>query len=111
MAISSRARSRISGLLAGAVLSLAAASVNAQTVGANSSYEEGSAGAPSGMAMAADLFIARPLGLVATVFGTAVFIVSLPFQAMAGNVSDPARQLVVEPASFTFTRPLGEGVN
>jgi hypothetical protein len=57
--------------------------------------------------MAADLIIARPLGLAATVLGTAVFIVALPFSAISGNVSDPARRLIVEPAEFTFTRPLG----
>jgi len=55
--------------------------------------------------------VARPLGLVATVLGTVVFVASLPFQALAGNVADPARKLVVEPAAFTFVRPLGEGVN
>ena len=109
MANSSRVAGRGLSLLAGAVLSLAAASASAQV--STPGYENESAGAPSGMAMAADLVIARPLGLAATVLGTVVFVASLPFQALAGNVSDPARRLVVEPASFTFTRPLGEGIN
>ena len=33
-------------------------------------------------AMAADLLVVRPLGIVASVVGTAVFIVSLPFSAL-----------------------------
>ncbi|WP_022976344.1 hypothetical protein [Nevskia ramosa] len=112
MAIASRSLS----VLAGAVLSLAAASASAQSSnggsGTNGSgYEVDNTGAPSGMAMAADLLIARPLGLAATLLGTAVFVVSLPFQALAGNFADPAQSLVVEPATFTFTRPLGQGVN
>lgn len=109
MAIVSRSLS----VLAGAVLSLAAASASAQSSsGTNGSgYEADNNGAPSGMAMAADLLVARPLGLAATLLGTAVFVVSLPFQALAGNFADPARELVVEPATFTFTRPLGQGVN
>ena len=101
---------RVSGLLAGLVLSLAATAASAQSTN-GSGYEDGSFGAPSGMAMAADLVLARPLGLAATVVGTVVFIASLPFQVLAGNVSDPAQKLVVEPASFTFTRPLGQGIN
>jgi hypothetical protein len=81
------------------------------TAGAESpgsvSYTATTDSAPSAIGMAADLIIARPLGLAATVLGTAVFIVALPFSAISGNVSDPARRLIVEPAEFTFTRPLG----
>ena len=62
----------------------------------------------SGAVMTADLILARPLGIVATVFGCAVFIVSLPFSAIGGNVGQAAQKLVKEPAAFTFTRPLGE---
>jgi len=59
-------------------------------------------------AMAADFFIVRPLGIVTTVLGTAVFIVSLPFSALGGNTKTACRKLVQDPATFTFTRPLGE---
>ncbi|HSQ83244.1 MAG TPA: hypothetical protein VLM43_00865, partial [Desulfobacterales bacterium] len=38
----------------------------------------------SGAYMAADLILARPLGIVATVFGCAVFVVSLPFSLLGG---------------------------
>lgn len=59
-------------------------------------------------AMAADLAFARPLGLVALVLGSAIFIVSLPFSALGGNAKDASQKLVVDPAKFTFKRPLGD---
>ena len=62
----------------------------------------------SGEAMAADFFIIRPLGIVASVLGTAVFIVSLPFSALGGNTKAACQKLVQDPAKFTFKRPLGE---
>lgn len=62
---------------------------------------------PGPAAMAFDLALGRPVGLAATALGTAVFVLGLPFEAMSGDVSGPARRLVVEPAKFTFTRPLG----
>jgi len=63
---------------------------------------------PGGGEMLIDLVLARPLGLVGTVLGSAIFIVSLPFDAIAGDVAGPARKLVEEPAQFTFSRPLGQ---
>jgi len=65
-------------------------------------------GENSGTRMAADLIIVRPLGIVATVFGCAVFVVSLPFSALGGNTKQAVQKLVKEPAAFTFVRPLGE---
>ncbi len=65
---------------------------------------------PSADASAADLLIARPGGLAATVLGTAVFIVGLPFTLISGSTEQAAQKLVVEPAQYTFTRPLGEGM-
>ena len=58
--------------------------------------------------MVVDAAVARPLGLGATVVGAAAWIVSLPFSALGGNVRAAAQKLVVEPARFTFVRPLGE---
>ena len=58
--------------------------------------------------MAVDLIAVRPLGLVATLAGSAVFIVSIPFSALGGNTEDAWESLVVDPATFTFKRPLGE---
>ena len=58
-------------------------------------------------AMAADLFFVRPLGIIATVLGAAIFVVSLPFSALGGNTEEASQKLVVDPAKFTFKRALG----
>jgi hypothetical protein len=62
---------------------------------------------PNGISIIADFLIARPLGLVATIVGTTVYVVAFPFAAMAGDIHTPAVMLVEEPAKFTFLRPLG----
>ena len=59
------------------------------------------------VSMMFDLILLRPLGLAATVIGTAFFIVSLPVSAIGGNTGEAAKKLVVEPAKYTFSRPLG----
>lgn len=65
--------------------------------------------APSAIAMAADLIIVRPLSFVATVLGTGLFVAQLPLSLIQWESPEaPARKLVVEPAKYTFTRPLGE---
>jgi len=58
-------------------------------------------------AMAGDLLIARPFGVVWTVAGSALFVVSLPFTALGGNVKQAAHTLVIGPAKETFVRCLG----
>jgi hypothetical protein len=58
--------------------------------------------------MAVDLLFVRPLGIATTALGTTLFIVSLPFSALGRNVKTAAKTLVIEPAKFTFVRPLGE---
>jgi hypothetical protein len=58
--------------------------------------------------MAADTLIVRPLGFVATVLGSVLFVVSLPFSALGGNVNEVGQRLVVDPALFTFKRPVGD---
>ncbi|MEE4360708.1 MAG: multidrug transporter [Pseudomonadales bacterium] len=62
---------------------------------------------PGPGSMAADLIVARPIGLAATVLGTATFIVSLPFSLAGGNVSEATEALVMGPARTTFYRCLG----
>lgn len=57
--------------------------------------------------MAADLILVRPLGFLATLAGSAVFIVSIPFSAIGGNTEEAWESLVVSPATYTFKRPLG----
>lgn len=93
---------RITTLIAAAVFAFTA-------VVAQASDPDGIDDTPSAMAMAADLLFVRPLSLVATVVGTGLFIVQLPITLISsGPVSAPAEKLVVEPARYTFRRPLGE---
>jgi hypothetical protein len=61
----------------------------------------------SSEAMTVDLFLARPLGLVATLCGTVVFVVSSPFSALGGNSGQAWDTLVINPTEYTFRRPLG----
>lgn len=63
---------------------------------------------PTFAAMFADGLIVRPLGLCGLVLGSATWLVTLPFSALGGNIGEASQKLVVEPAQFTFTRPLGE---
>ncbi|MGD2136915.1 MAG: hypothetical protein PVJ66_00790 [Gammaproteobacteria bacterium] len=63
---------------------------------------------PSGGAMLADMVLMRPFMLVSTVVGVASFVVTLPFSALGGNVDEAGRKMVLEPAKYTFVRPLGE---
>jgi hypothetical protein len=62
---------------------------------------------PTALAMTGDLLIVRPLMLVATVVGSAAYVVSLPFSLAGGNADQAAQTLVVEPARTTFVRCLG----
>ncbi len=61
-----------------------------------------------GIRMAADIVVVRPLGIVATVGGTVLAIVALPFSLLGGNTEEVFQYLVVKPAKFTFVRPLGD---
>lgn len=62
---------------------------------------------PSALAMFGDAVIVRPVMTVATVFGTALFTVTLPFTALGGNVDQAADTLVKTPAKTAFLRCLG----
>jgi hypothetical protein len=55
-----------------------------------------------------DVALARPGCFLATLLGSVVFVVALPFAACSGSVHSTARTLVVAPAQATFTRPLGD---
>jgi hypothetical protein len=61
-----------------------------------------------GTDMAVDLILLRPLGVVATVIGTAGFLVALPFTVPTGSVGDTAREWIGAPLEYTFNRPLGD---
>ncbi len=56
----------------------------------------------------ADALVVRPVGIAATVLGSVVYVISLPFSYFGGNQPEAYRELVVEPAEHTFGRPLGE---
>lgn len=63
---------------------------------------------PSAAAMAADMLLVRPLGVMGTVVGTGLFVISLPLSALGMNPEEAAQRLVAEPARYTFVRPLGD---
>ncbi len=58
--------------------------------------------------IAADVLVVRPVCLVATILGSALFVVALPVAATSKSIKPTARALVVAPAKATFTRPLGD---
>jgi len=59
--------------------------------------------------IAVDLLLVRPLGLVALALGSVLSLVALPFSLFGGgNHKEVHQKLVVEPAKFTFTRPMGD---
>lgn len=64
---------------------------------------------PPAYAMIADLIIARPLLVGATLVGTAVFVVSLPFTAFGGvdGMGKAGKSLVLAPGKAAFARCLG----
>ena len=62
---------------------------------------------PDAITMVADAVVARPLGLVSLAAGFVVFTISSPFSALGGNVGEAWDVMVVGPAKFTFSRPLG----
>ncbi|MBM4274926.1 MAG: hypothetical protein FJ134_10780 [Deltaproteobacteria bacterium] len=62
---------------------------------------------PSSAVMFLDAAVGRPLGLATTIVGTTLFVVTLPFTAPSGSAGEAAHGLVVQPAGWTFVRPLG----
>jgi len=59
-------------------------------------------------ATAMDALVGRPLGFAATVVGSAIFVVTLPFSATSGSIKSTAEALVLKPGRDTFVRPLGD---
>jgi hypothetical protein len=62
---------------------------------------------PTTLSMTADVLVARPLLIGATVLGTALFAVSLPFSILGNNVPESAEKLVAKPARAACLRCLG----
>jgi len=86
------------------IAALAAAPVSA-TVPVQETFTE--AKAATGTEMAADLLAVRPVGIVATLTGTVIFVLALPFTLISGDTQQSLDKLVTEPGKFTFNRPLG----
>lgn len=55
-----------------------------------------------------DTVFLRPFGILATAFGSVVFVASLPFSLPGGNTAKVGQKLVVDPFKYTFQRPLGK---
>jgi hypothetical protein len=64
-------------------------------------------GRPTASAAIADAGIARPLMLAGTLGGAVVFVASLPFSILGGNVKEAAKTLIIDPANATFRRCMG----
>ncbi|MGH8493262.1 MAG: hypothetical protein ACRERR_09185 [Moraxellaceae bacterium] len=62
---------------------------------------------PTTLAMMGDAVLARPMLLAITTLGAGLFLVTLPFSALGGNVKEAANTLVIGPGKSTFTRCLG----
>lgn len=54
---------------------------------------------------AADILLARPLGVVAGILGVGIFILSLPYTLPTGGVDEAAKTFIKRPFAFSFTRP------
>ena len=62
--------------------------------------------APNAIAIVVDLPL-RVFGIGATVIGSGVFLVILPFALTSGSTGATWDALVVSPFRFTFVRPMG----
>jgi hypothetical protein len=62
---------------------------------------------PSPPVMVADAVLMRPVMLGATLVGSAIYVLSLPFSLMGGNAEEVGQSLVVKPFKATFIRCLG----
>ncbi len=81
-------------MLAGLLMGLAAPAY---------AYQEGDGGA-----MLLDLFVLRPVGFVAMVAGTVIFIGALPISLPSRSVDKTFDVFVKHPAYYTFVRHLGD---
>ncbi len=62
---------------------------------------------PTATDMIVDGLVIRPLSLAATIVGSGLFVVTLPFSAIGGNVDEAGQALVADPARATFGNCLG----
>ena len=90
-----------------AVVTISCVALLAGSVRAMAIDDYGSDDVDSG-GMLADLVFVRPLALVGTVLGAAVFVVALPFTVPSGSVEKTADAFVANPFEYTFNRRLGD---
>ncbi len=83
-------------------LGLATVLITPQFAHSNVEVEE-----PSAVAMTGDLLVIRPLLMLTTIGGTAIYVLSLPFSLAGGNEKSAREALVYGPAKATFVRCLG----
>ena len=60
------------------------------------------------LTVATDAVVIRPACFVATVLGSAMFVVALPVAVLSKSVKKTADTLIAKPAKATFTRPIGD---
>ena len=58
-------------------------------------------------AIVGDLILIRPVLVSLTILGSCCFVATLPLTLIGRNTKYAAKKLVVEPAQYTFTYPLG----
>ena len=66
---------------------------------------------PNGSEEFVDAWVGRPLGLFALVLGAVTWVVALPVTIPSHSVGSSARGMVVDPAKWTFRRPLGRFIS
>jgi hypothetical protein len=93
---------RVAAMASAVVLAVSPMAASANT----GDFFESNVSDNSGVMMA-DIVFARPLGVVASAVGFALFIVSLPFSITSNSGGEVAEQLVSEPLRYTFERPIG----
>jgi hypothetical protein len=77
-------------------------------VGIGSAMASSTSDSADPLDVAADAVVVRPACLVATVVGSALFVVALPWAAASKSIKKTADALVLKPANATFTRPMGD---
>jgi hypothetical protein len=104
--IAMKTLSLLTALALGGWLLLPAAALSAQpdmTTAEETRVEEISA-----EEMMVDFFLLRPAGFLATVFGSAFFVASLPLNFATGKTKPAYEKLVISPVRYTFQRDLGD---
>lgn len=93
---------RLIALLMTAAVGLASVPVSAEEI-----LDDQINDRPTTLAMIGDAVIARPMLLGITVLGAGLFLVTLPFSALGGNVGEAAKTMVGGPGKSTFFRCMG----